>query len=202
MSKIVVYVHGKDGSASEAEHFRPLFQEYEVTGFDYHSETPWEARNEFPEYFGKLLERFDSVILIANSIGAYLSMCSLSGELIEQAYFISPIVDMEQLILDMLDWSGNTEEDLLRRKEIPTEFGETLSWDYLAYVRENPVNWQVPTKIIYGEKDYMTSLDTMTRFSDRTGAKLTVMPEGEHWFHTREQMQFLDRWIKGEIREN
>ncbi len=27
------------------------------------------------------------------------------------------------------------------------------------------------------------------------GAELTVMPNGEHWFHTEEQMQFLDRWI-------
>ena len=202
MSKIVVYVHGKGGNAGESEHFRTFFPECEVTGFDYHSETPWAAKTEFPEYFGKLSEQFDSVILIANSIGAYLSMCSLSGELIEQACFISPIVDMEQLILDMLDWSGNTECDLLRRKKIPTEFGETLSWDYLNYVRENPVNWQVPTKIIYGAKDYMTSLDTMTGFAGRTGAELTVMPEGEHWFHTSEQMQFLDRWIKGEIREN
>ena len=26
-------------------------------------------------------------------------------------------------------------------------------------------------------------------------ASLTVMPEGEHWFHTEEQMAFLDNWI-------
>jgi len=27
------------------------------------------------------------------------------------------------------------------------------------------------------------------------GAELTVMEEGEHWFHTDEQMRFLDNWI-------
>ena len=27
------------------------------------------------------------------------------------------------------------------------------------------------------------------------GAELTVMPEGEHWFHTPEQMRFLDAWL-------
>ena len=28
------------------------------------------------------------------------------------------------------------------------------------------------------------------------GAALTVMPGGEHWFHTEAQMQFLDRWLQ------
>lgn len=27
-------------------------------------------------------------------------------------------------------------------------------------------------------------------------AQLTVMQNGEHWFHTEEQMRFLDNWIK------
>ena len=31
-----------------------------------------------------------------------------------------------------------------------------------------------------------------------TGAELTVMPGGEHWFHTEEQMRFLDEWIERE----
>ncbi len=25
---------------------------------------------------------------------------------------------------------------------------------------------------------------------------LTIMKNGEHWFHTEEQMKFLDSWIK------
>ena len=28
------------------------------------------------------------------------------------------------------------------------------------------------------------------------GATLTVMENGEHWFHTKEQMDFLSDWIK------
>ena len=35
----------------------------------------------------------------------------------------------------------------------------------------------------------------MSRFAARIGAPLTVMPGGEHWFHTPEQMAFLDAWI-------
>ena len=77
-----------------------------------------------------------------------------------------------------------------------TNFGETLSWKYLCYVRENPVVWRVPTCILYGERDNLTSYETISAFAKEHGAKLTVMPNGEHWFHTDEQMSFLDEWIK------
>lgn len=79
--------------------------------------------------------------------------------------------------------------------EIPTEFGETLSWNYLTYVREHPVSWSVPTRILYGELDNLTSMETITVFAKQSGAELTVMQGGEHWFHTAEQMRFLDDWI-------
>lgn len=40
-------------------------------------------------------------------------------------------------------------------------------------------------------------METISAFAKRTGAELTVMPGGEHWFHTEEQMKFLDAWITG-----
>ena len=43
MEEIVVYVHGKGGSAQEAEHYKALFPNCEVIGFDYHAQSPWEA---------------------------------------------------------------------------------------------------------------------------------------------------------------
>lgn len=92
-------------------------------------------------------------------------------------------------------WAGVTEQALAEKQEIPTAFGETLSWKYLTYVREHPVSWHIPTRILYGAHDNMTSPETVSAFAKRSGAELTVMPNGEHWFHTEEQMQFLDRWI-------
>lgn len=47
--------------------------------------------------------------------------------LIQKAYFISPIVNMEKLICDMMSWANVSEEELKRRKVIPTDFGEDLS---------------------------------------------------------------------------
>ena len=89
-----------------------------------------------------------------------------------------------------------TEPELAEKGEIATPFGETLSWRYLCYVREHPISWRVPTRILYGEKDNLTSMETISAFAARHGAELTVMPGGEHWFHTAEQMAFLDGWIK------
>lgn len=48
--KKVIYVHGKGGNAAEAEHFGKLFADCEVVGFDYKSQSPREARDEFPPF--------------------------------------------------------------------------------------------------------------------------------------------------------
>lgn len=199
MKKAVIYIHGKGGSANEAEHYIPLFQDFDVIGYDYKAATPWDAVSEFSIFFDTITDKYENITLIANSIGAYFSMHSLSNKHIADAFFISPIVDMEKLIIDMLKWSGSTENELHDKKEIPTPFDETLSWDYLDYVRANPIEWNIPTKILYGENDDLTSYRTISEFAEKTGAKLTIMKNGEHWFHTDEQMAFLDSWIKSNM---
>ena len=50
--------------------------------------------------------------------------------------------------------------------------------------------------MLYGEKDNLTSYATISAFAQRIQAPLTVMSGGEHWFHTPEQMAFLDDWIR------
>ena len=166
-----------------------------MIGFDYKSQNPWEAKDEFSSFFDSRSKGYDSVILIANSIGAYFSMSALAKKKISEALFISPVVNMEKLITDMMMWSGVTEEELQIKKEIPTEFEETLSWEYLCYVRQHPIEWGIPTHILYGGKDNLTSRETISEFADKIGANLTIMEDGEHWFHTDEQMNFLDKWV-------
>ncbi|MCR5685346.1 MAG: alpha/beta hydrolase [Lachnospiraceae bacterium] len=192
---MVLYIHGKDGSAGESEHYKPLFPECEVIGLDYQTFTPWETRTEIQEAVTKLNAKYDNIVLIANSIGAFFSMNAEIGEMIRYAYFISPVVDMEQLILNMMSWAGVTEAEMEEKGVISTSFGEDLSWNYLCYVREHPVCWNVPTRILYGSRDNLTSYETIASFAKSHGNELTVMEEGEHWFHTDEQMCFLDKWI-------
>ena len=200
MKNVIVYVHGKGGNAEEANYYRKFFNDdFDIIGFDYKSENPWDAKSEFSDYFDSIIPEYNKTILIANSIGAYFSLISLSDKKIEKAMLISPIVDMERLIIDMMTWANVSEEELSIKKEIETPFGETLSWEYLSYVRKNPIQWNIPTEILYAEKDNMTSISTMNDFSKKINANIMVMSGGEHWFHTKEQMDFLDNWIKSNI---
>ncbi len=192
----VLYIHGKSGNAAEADHYKVLFPRCDVIGIAYKGETPWEAGAEINRAFTGLNTVYDRIILIANSVGAYFLMNASAEKHIAHAYFISPIVDMEKLIIDMMKWACVTEQELQDRKIIHTDYGEDLSWEYLCYVREHPVSWDTPTDILYGSKDHLTSIETMTSFAGKHQATLTVMENGEHWFHTDAQMLFLDNWIK------
>ena len=196
MKNAVIYIHGKGGNSVEAEHYKKFFSdEYKIIGFDYKSEFPWDAQKEFSNFFDSIVSEYDDIYLIANSLGAYYSMLALSDKKIKKAMFISPVVDMEKIILNMMKMSNVSEEELYNKKEIATSFGETLSWDYLTYVRNNPIVWNIPTDILYAENDFLTSLETMTNFANKINSSLTIMKNGEHYFHTEEQMNFLDNWF-------
>ena len=193
---IVLYIHGQGGSAEEAAHYIPLFPNSDVIGLDYSAQTPWEAAEEFPRLFDAICAPYQSVTIIANSIGAFFTMHALPDKKIDKAFFISPVVDMQKLIEDMMGWANVSEDELREKGEIETPFGQTLSWAYLTYVRAHPIEWRVPTRILYGGKDHLTALAAISAFSEKIGAPLTVMDGGEHWFHTPEQMQFLDTWLE------
>ena len=193
---IVVYIHGKGGNINEEKHYRKLFPAYDVIGIDYKSSVPWEAREEIHNAILDLKEKYEKIILVANSIGAFFAMNADIEKYLSHAYFISPIVDMEKLIVDMKNWAGISEPYLKDKGIVHTNLGEDLSWEYLCYVRKHPINWSVSTDVLYGSKDNLASLESMTTFVKTHQASLTIMEDGEHWFHTEEQMQFLDQWIR------
>lgn len=158
---------------------------------------PWTV---VPELQAVLAERklhWNTISLRANSIGAYFAMLAFQHEPIGKALFVSPIVDMERLILDMMSWTGVTEEALHAQGEIPTDFGQTLSWPYLCWVRQHSLAaWRAPTSILYAGHDNLTSHQTVTTFSEKHNAMLTIYEEGEHWFHTPIQCDRLRKWEK------
>lgn len=195
-SKAVIYIHGKGGTADECRQFAPLFPDCDVTGLDYKTFTPWETGKEINAAVAKLKKEYESVTLIANSIGAFFSMNAGIDGMICEAYFISPIVDMEKLILGMMAYENVTEEELKEKRTVKTSFGDDLSYEYLCCVRERPLKWNVKTHIAYGERDSFTDIETVTEFTQKHNADLSVMKGGEHWFHTEEHMKFLFEWMK------
>lgn len=200
MKKAMLYIHGKGGSAEEAGHYRRICNAYDVHGLDYKGATPWDTKEEILREYERLRGAYDSISIIANSIGAYFGMHALADRELERAFFISPIVNMEKLISDMMMWAGVTERELQEKQEIETAFGEMLSWKYLCYVREHPICWKTPTDILYAGKDNLTSHETISKFALATSASLKIMEDGEHWFHTDEQIAFLDDWLMNLLR--
>ena len=203
-----LFVHGKGGNKEEAALLAEMVCEkgWDVVGIDlpgFGERTaeaerfvPWEAGPELREVYAELKTRYSAVALFANSIGAYFSLLALGDKALERALFVSPVTNMERLILRMMEWAAVTPDQLEKEREIPTAFGETLSWKYLCYVREHPVtHWSVPTRILYAGRDALVERETIEDFVRQSGAELTVMEEGEHWFHTEEQLAVLRQWI-------
>jgi alpha-beta hydrolase superfamily lysophospholipase len=205
--RLFLFIHGKNGSKEEGEQFASVAcgNGYQVLSFDLpeHGErkhetdtfNPWHASEELKCIMTYARKTWPHISVRANSIGAYFAMLSFAGEALDRCLFVSPILDMEQLIGNMMLWSGVTKDRLKSEKIIPTAFGETLSWEYLSYVRQHRITkWNSPTSILYGTADNMTDRKTVDAFVERFGCKLTVMEGGEHWFHTPEQLEVLEKW--------
>lgn len=202
MNKAIIYVHGKGGSHLETENYKKNCPGFDIFGVDYNDYFPWMVQKQIKTVYDNVHKKYDHVYILANSIGAYFAMYALQNEDVDKALFISPILDMERLIYDMMRWANVSEKTLYERKEIPTSFGETLSWEYLSFVKENPITWNIPTEILYAEHDNLTSRKTVDTFIKNHNAHLTVMKNGEHWFHTDEQLSFFNNWMKKAIKLN
>ena len=204
--RLFLFVHGQGGSKEEAVAFARLAcpMGWQVLGIDLpqHGERrdaatfdPWHAVPELREVIKYAKAEHSSIALRANSIGCYFSLLAFAGEELEQCLLVSPLVDMERMIGNLMGYAGVSEERLKAEKVIPTSFGPTLSWEYLTYAREHRIEaWSAPTKILHAENDEQVDTDTMDAFAKRFGFDVTVMPGGEHWFHTPEELAVLNSW--------
>ena len=209
--KLFLYIHGKMGCKEEAARFAEIVcpKGYQVLSMDLpgHGErtgemerfVPWEVVPELQVVYGFARQRWGKISLYANSIGAYFSLLAYREAKLEKSLFVSPILDMEKLIRDMMCCAGVTQEQLKEAGEIPTAFGETLSWKYLTYGSEHCITrWDSPTAILYAGQDHLTARKTVDNFARLFGCTVTVMENGEHWFHTEEQLAVLDEWLQNE----
>ena len=139
---------------------------------------------------------YEEINLWACSMGAYFSLLTYKDEDIRNSLFLSPVVNMRIIIDNMMLWSNTTEEDLKAKQEIKTDFGQTLYWDYYKYVKENPiVEWNKETYILYGNKDNMQEQNMIEDFSNKFNCELSILENGEHYFHTKEQLNYYKKWL-------
>lgn len=133
--------------------------------------------------------------LFACSMGAYFSLLAFAEEIFEKVWFLSPVTDMERLIQTIMAYSNVTEKALAEKGCIETPI-EPLYWSYYQYVKTHPIDhWESPTVILRGEKDTLAEKAFVSAFAERFGCPLTEQPDGEHWFHTTEQLAFFRQWL-------
>lgn len=204
--KVFVFVHGMGGNKYEAERFYNVVGRigYAVLAVDlprYGSRTDdaefvaREAVRDLKNTIRYAKSAYKDVSVRATSIGAYFSCLAFWGEEISKCLFVSPLLDMRRTIADLMNAAGVSEERLRAEKEIPTAFGQTLSWDYLCYARENPVRAVcAETAILYATGDEIVPRDTVETFARDNGCGLTEIDGYEHYLHTDEEIEILEKW--------
>lgn len=141
-------------------------------------------------------EKAEKIGMFANSIGAYFSLLAYKNEEIQQVWFLSPVVDMKQMIETMMNGFNITEEKLKEEQTVATPMGQNLYWDYYCYVLKHPItHWQVETNILYGAEDEICPRDTLNTFVETFSCNLTVVPEAKHYFHTPAELTAITDWL-------
>lgn len=213
-SKLFIAVHGNMSSKSDvpiailAEEAVPLG--YQVLSFDLpqhgdrkNEPTLCKAQNcvadlEKVMKFAKL--QAESISLFANSIGAYFSLLAYKNEPLLQSLFLSPVVDMERIIDNMMKWLDITQERLEKEQEISTSIGHTLYWDYYQYVKQNPIiKWANSTSILFGKKDNLCEYSVVQSFVTAFHCNFEIAENAEHYFHTKEDLTIYRDWLKKRI---
>lgn len=54
----------------------------------------------------------------------------------------------------------------------------------------------IKTYILYGNRDNMQNEDIIKNFSNKFNCDLTILENGEHYFHTEEQLKFYKEWLE------
>lgn len=194
--KVVVYIHGLHGSYKEAEDYSFLSKDYDVIGLNYQDGNPWEIKDFIRTEFEKITKNYKEIVIIANSIGAFYAYEYLSDFKIKQAFFVSPIADMHQIIFNLMMNEGIHHKELEEKKFITCKDGTLLSYEFYQHVSNYKDNWKVPTDILYGSRDEFVYIENIVDFlSKHPNARLTIKQDAEHYMHTDEEKEFIKNWI-------
>ncbi|SFH18591.1 hypothetical protein SAMN05660649_04198 [Desulfotomaculum arcticum] len=172
--KVFIAVHGKMSSKENFTHFASIAESkgYQVLSFDLpeHGErkkqayacNPWNGVHDLQLIMNFAKHNWPELNLYAESLGAYFSLLAYQKEPLQKCLFLSPVLNMVHLIENMMNWTGVDTAKLQVQKEIPTSFGETLSWEYYNFARQNEIrHWGAPTAILCGSKDNLTDRKTV-----------------------------------------
>ena len=202
-NKAIVYIHGLYGSHQEVEEYTFLNKEYDLIGLEYQDGNPWEVGEIIKKRFKEATSPYEEVIVIAYSIGAFYTYEFLSDFNIKQAFFISPVASMPEIIKGIMFLNHIGEKELKEKKLVQRPDGMSLSYDYNQYLINRQDCWNVPTEILYGTNDKLISFKSVQAFLNaHPNTKLTIKQGSEHYFHTPEEKDFIKNWISQNLNHN
>lgn len=208
---VIIYVHGQGGCAREAEQVANVAElsGYQIIAMDLPEHckrndaakfVPWDAVPEMARIAKYAASRWRRILVCGVSIGAWFSLYAFKDVCVDKYIFISPLLDMNDMISRLMLAAGVSEERLAREKTIEMHSGQTLSYRYLSWVRNNPISFgNANTMILCAENDEIVSFSTVKNFAEKYKCRLNIMPGGEHWFHTPEQLNYLKNWFKSAV---
>lgn len=131
------------------------------------------------------------------SMGAFFSLLAYKDYDINKTMFLSPIVNMERIITNMMQSFNVSEERLELEHQIELPIGQTLDWDYYSFVKDNqiPYKWDSPINILYGKNDMMCEWSILSEFVTRYNATIKIDENGEHYYHTEKHMDTINQWM-------
>ena len=185
---------------------------YQVISFDLpeHGQRKEEATQckvqnciiELKNIFNYALKNYRTISLFGCSLGAYFSLMAYPEIIFKQVIFVSPVVNMLAILDNMMRWFNISEEMLKEKQIISLPIDETLYYDYYSFVKEHPVSkWKSLTAVLYGENDDTVSFADINNFCHQFQGQLTVMKDGEHYFHSETQLAFVKEWLDQRIKE-
>ena len=201
-----IYVHGQGGNKEEGERFSLIAEKfgYQTLSVDLPEHggrtdgakfEPWFVTDELEKVIDYAEKKWNYICVRAVSIGSWFSLLSFKNRRIEKCLFSSPLVDMENMICSMMKLAGVSEDELKEKQEIKTQFGQTLSWRYLCYARENRVHALCrDTSVLYAKNDELIPFETVEKFVDDNKCSLTLIEKGEHWLHTADDLKLVEKW--------
>ncbi len=176
--KVFLFVHGHGGNKEEAQAFAEVVNPlgYQVIGIDLPvMEMPEIVMDLLSDVTQYLKQNYRSINVRANSIGCWFSMLAFQQVGLDKALFVSPLLDMKTFI-DCADYKDDR---------------------YYEWVVSHPiVRWDAETFILRPRRDAVVAEMVYDSFLSQHPCQMEIVGNGEHWFHTAEQLEILRQWEK------
>lgn len=174
--KVFLFVHGHGGNKEEAQAFAEVANPmgYQVIGIDLPvMEMPEIVMDLLSDVTQYLKQNYRSINVRANSIGCWFSMLAFQQVGLDKALFVSPLLDMKTFI-DSADYKDDR---------------------YYEWVLSHPIErWDAETFILRPRRDAVVAEKVYDSFLSQHPCQVEIVENGEHWFHTAEQLEILRQW--------